>query len=65
MPDCGVHYLWFAFVCFLIRSHPLPPWVGQGVGWGFGGRERGLGSRGHAIADCRGWGVAYRVWGGG
>ena len=20
--DCGVHYLWFAFVCFLIRSHP-------------------------------------------
>ena len=24
MPDCGVHYLWFAFVCFLIRSHP--PW---------------------------------------
>ena len=21
-PDCGVHYLWFAFVCFLIRSHP-------------------------------------------
>ena len=29
MPDCGVHYLWFAFVCFLIRSHPPPlktPW---------------------------------------
>ena len=25
MPDCGVHYLWFAFVCFLIRSHPPPP----------------------------------------
>ena len=25
MPDCGVHYLWFAFVCFLIRSHP-PSW---------------------------------------
>ena len=23
-PDCGVHYLWFAFVCFLIRSHPPP-----------------------------------------
>ena len=26
--DCGVHYLWFAFVCFLIRSHPplfFPP----------------------------------------
>ena len=22
MPDSGVHYLWFAFVCFLIRSHP-------------------------------------------
>ena len=22
MPDCGVHYLWFAFVCFLIRSPP-------------------------------------------
>ena len=21
MPDCGVHYLWFAVVCFLIRSH--------------------------------------------
>ena len=20
MPDCGVHYLWFAFVCFLIAS---------------------------------------------
>ena len=25
MPDCGVHYLWFAFVCFLIRSHPPHP----------------------------------------
>ena len=25
MPDCGVHYLWFAFVCFLIRSPPPPP----------------------------------------
>ena len=24
MPDCGVHYLWFAFVCFLIRSRPPP-----------------------------------------
>ena len=24
MPDCGVHYLWFAFVCFLIRSPPPP-----------------------------------------
>ena len=24
MPDCGVHYLWFAFVCSLIRSHPHP-----------------------------------------
>ena len=22
MPDCGVHYLWFALVCLLIRSHP-------------------------------------------
>ena len=22
---CGVHYLWFAFVCFLIRSHPPGP----------------------------------------
>ena len=27
MPYCGVHYLWFAFVCFLIRSHPhTHPW---------------------------------------
>ena len=25
MPDCGVHYLWFAFVCFLIRSRPPSP----------------------------------------
>ena len=25
MPDCGVHYLWFAFVCFLMRSPPPPP----------------------------------------
>ena len=25
MPDLGVHYLWFAFVCFLIRSPPPPP----------------------------------------
>ena len=25
VPDCGVHYLWFAFVCFLIRSHIPPP----------------------------------------
>ena len=25
MPDCGVHYLWFAFVCFVIRSPPPPP----------------------------------------
>ena len=24
MPDCGVHYLWFAFVCFLM-SPPPPP----------------------------------------
>ena len=24
---CGVHYLWFAFVCILIRSHPLHPLV--------------------------------------
>ena len=24
MPDCGVHCLWFAFVCFLIRSHTPP-----------------------------------------
>ena len=31
MPDCGVHYLWFAFVCFLIRSPP-PPQVGPLVG---------------------------------
>ena len=23
--DYGVHYLWFAFVCFLIRSYPPPP----------------------------------------
>ena len=22
MPYCGVHYLWFAFVCFVIGSHP-------------------------------------------
>ena len=29
MPDCGVHYLWFAFVCFLIRSPPPPPKRGQ------------------------------------
>ena len=25
VPDCRVHYLWFAFVCFLIRSPP--PWT--------------------------------------
>ena len=26
VPQCGVHYLWFAFVCFLMRSHrPQPP----------------------------------------
>ena len=24
MPYCGVHYLWFAFVCFLVRSPPPP-----------------------------------------
>ena len=24
MSDCGLHYLWFAFVCFLIRSPPPP-----------------------------------------
>ena len=36
MPDCGVHYLWFAFVCFLITSPPprpgdssRPPWSHQ------------------------------------
>ena len=28
MPECGVHYLWFAFVCFLIRSH-TPPSAGN------------------------------------
>ena len=27
----GVHYLWFAFVCFLIRSHPPRP---KGPSWG-------------------------------
>ena len=31
MPDCGVHYLWFAFVCFLIRSPPPPP--NQTLSW--------------------------------
>ena len=25
MPYCGVHYLWFAFVCFFMRSRPHPP----------------------------------------
>ena len=30
MPDCGVHYLWFAFVCFSIRSPPpTPPGVSK------------------------------------
>ena len=24
-PFCGVHYLWFAFACYLIRSPPPPP----------------------------------------
>ena len=28
MPDCVVHYLWFAFVCFLIRSHPPNTQIG-------------------------------------
>ena len=40
-PDCGVHYLWFAFVCFLIRSHPPqrtapPSHRAQKVSWGGG-----------------------------
>ena len=39
MPSCGVHYLWFAFVCFLIRSPPPPP------GSRPPGSCRGLGSR--------------------
>ena len=42
MPDCGVHYLWFAFVCFLSMSHPgyclvgkIPhPPPGGGIGMG-------------------------------
>ena len=25
MPDCGVHYLWSAFVCFSISPPPPPP----------------------------------------
>ena len=25
MPDCGVHCLWFALGCFVIRSPPPPP----------------------------------------
>ena len=25
MPYCGVHDLWFAFVCVLIGSQPPPP----------------------------------------
>ena len=25
MPDCGVHYLWFAFVCFFSSVTPPPP----------------------------------------
>ena len=39
MPDCGVHCLWFAFVCFLIRSHTPPaaftdpPSVVRGQTW--------------------------------
>ena len=41
MPDCGVHYLWFAFVCFLIRSHPplqTPKWLYRTMGFvGAGG----------------------------
>ena len=24
MPDCAVHYLWLAFVCFLNSVHPPP-----------------------------------------
>ena len=28
MPSCGVHCLWFAFVCFLMRSDPPPPLSG-------------------------------------
>ena len=42
MPDCGVHYLWFAFVCFLIRSHtpPASPVHGSPEKWGGGsGKE--------------------------
>ena len=34
MRGCGVHYLWFAFVCFLIRPYP----VGSGPGGWMGGR---------------------------
>ena len=50
MPDCGVHYLWFAFVCFLIRSHPpmFGPCPCAAIqedlrGTGVGGRGVGLG----------------------
>ena len=54
MPDCGVHYLWFAFVCFLIRSHPPPLWAGSG---GVGLREwpQGVLGAGGWLWPCEQW----------
>ena len=61
MPDCGVHYLWFAFVCFLIRSPP-PFWAPSPTPTAaalFSPMQRG----GHSIT-ARACTLAHFVWGG-
>ena len=71
MPDCGVHYLWFAFVFVLMRSPPpLPmhPWerlgrrleeVVKAVGGGYCRLENAI-----EVGSCRhgdsGWAQAGR-----
>ena len=49
MPDCGVHYLWFAFVCFLIRSPPPPLTPVTVVRWWVG-----VGNQGQQVC-CQAW----------
>ena len=51
MPDCGVHYLWFAFVCLLIRSHP--PRLLRFVGLDFNGNKYFTLQRGDRIVEYR------------
>ena len=57
MPDCGVHCLWFAFVCFLISPPPLK-YIGQTRPWSTSPPERhSLKVYRHIEEDEEDWGT--------